>query len=197
MAATRDAERTREALLDAAERLIAEKGFQALTLDEVAVGASVSKGGLLHHFPTKQSLLVALAEYIIFLHEQEIHAYRKEDPASPGAFTRAYLRANFACAAECTQVCAVLTAEARNIPSMLKLFQDYADRCQQRLEHDGLDPVTAAMVRYAADGLRAANKAGLPRPANYEDVFARLMELAGQRRTSGSRKRNKEVLQSA
>ena len=192
----RDSARTKESILDAAERLIGEKGFQALTLDEVAIGASVSKGGLLHHFPSKQSLIVGLAEYMILLHEQEIDANRKEDPNGPGAFTRAYLRANLACVDESTQVCAILTAESRNIPAMLTLFQDFSARCQQQLENDGLDPVIASMVRYAAEGLSAATKAGMPAPTNYKEVIARLMELASGRRET-SKKRNKEVLQSA
>lgn len=173
-----------------------EKGFQALTLDEVAIGASVSKGGLLHHFPSKQSLILGLAEHMIFLFEQEVNAHRKEDPDGPGAFTRAYVRANLACADECAQVCNILTVEARNYPPMLDLFQDYLNRCQQRLEDDGLDPVTASLVRYAAEGLSAAGRAGLPKPANYDQVFAYLMELAGAHRAEGSGRGKQKVLQS-
>ncbi|MGC1728438.1 MAG: TetR/AcrR family transcriptional regulator, partial [Steroidobacteraceae bacterium] len=47
----------RERLLDAAERLVAEMGAAHLTLDGVAKFAGVSKGGLLYHFPSKDSLL--------------------------------------------------------------------------------------------------------------------------------------------
>lgn len=196
MAGSRDSGRTKEAILEAAERLLVEKGFQALTLDEVAIGASVSKGGLLHHFPSKQGLILGLAEHMILLYEQEIEANRETDPERPGAYTRAYLRANLACVDECSQVCATLTAEARNIPPLLKLFQDFEARCQQRLESDGLDPVTASIVRYAAEGLCAATKAGMPKPANYDEVFAHLMDLASGSRDQRPKKRNKEVLQS-
>jgi AcrR family transcriptional regulator len=47
----------RERLLDAAERLVAEAGATHLTLDAVAKSAGISKGGLLYHFPSKESLL--------------------------------------------------------------------------------------------------------------------------------------------
>jgi AcrR family transcriptional regulator len=47
----------RDRLLDAAERLVAEMGAAHLTLDAVAKFAGVSKGGLLYHFPSKESLL--------------------------------------------------------------------------------------------------------------------------------------------
>lgn len=52
----------RERLLDAAERAVLETGAGHLTLDAVAKFAGVSKGGLLHHFPSKDSLLEAMLE---------------------------------------------------------------------------------------------------------------------------------------
>ena len=50
------------ALLDAAWRLVAEKGLAALTLREVARAAGVSHAAPYHHFPTRTALLDALAE---------------------------------------------------------------------------------------------------------------------------------------
>ena len=52
----------RARLLDAAERAVLETGAGHLTLDAVAKFAGVSKGGLLHHFPSKDSLLEAMLE---------------------------------------------------------------------------------------------------------------------------------------
>jgi len=52
----------RRALLDAAWRLVAEKGLAALTLREVARAAGVSHAAPYHHFPTRTALLDALAE---------------------------------------------------------------------------------------------------------------------------------------
>jgi AcrR family transcriptional regulator len=51
----------RRALLDAAWRLVAEKGLAALTLREVARAAGVSHAAPYHHFPTRTALLDALA----------------------------------------------------------------------------------------------------------------------------------------
>lgn len=42
---------TREALLDSALGLFAEKGFAATSLDDVVTAARVTKGALYHHFP--------------------------------------------------------------------------------------------------------------------------------------------------
>lgn len=51
----------RHALLEAAWRLVAEKGLAALTLREVARAAGVSHAAPYHHFPTRTALLDALA----------------------------------------------------------------------------------------------------------------------------------------
>jgi len=52
----------RERVLEAAERVVGDIGAARLTLDAVAQAAGVSKGGLLYHFPSKESLLSALAQ---------------------------------------------------------------------------------------------------------------------------------------
>lgn len=44
-------------IVEAALRTIAERGFQNVTLDEVAKAAGLSKGGLVHYFPTKDALI--------------------------------------------------------------------------------------------------------------------------------------------
>jgi AcrR family transcriptional regulator len=50
-------ERTREALLDAAERLFFERGWEATSLEAVAAGAGVTKQTLLRRFGSKAGLL--------------------------------------------------------------------------------------------------------------------------------------------
>ena len=64
----------RERILEAAERVVAEVGAARLTLDLVAQAAGVSKGGLLYHFPSKESLLGALAQRYVQSMEQCIEA---------------------------------------------------------------------------------------------------------------------------
>jgi len=55
----RNAPRTRREVLDAAARALVAHG-PSVSLDAVAKEAGVSKGGLLHHFRTKQALLAGL-----------------------------------------------------------------------------------------------------------------------------------------
>lgn len=53
---------TRAELLAAAERVIAEHGYDAGSLAAIAEAAGVSKGALYHHFQSKDELLLALLD---------------------------------------------------------------------------------------------------------------------------------------
>jgi AcrR family transcriptional regulator len=57
-----DAARNREALLDAARRLVRERGAEALTMEAVACAAGVGKGTLFRRFGDRASLFHALID---------------------------------------------------------------------------------------------------------------------------------------
>ncbi|MDR7037138.1 AcrR family transcriptional regulator [Methylobacterium sp. BE186] len=50
-----------EIILDAAEALLRRSGSRTLTIDAVAAEAELSKGGVLHHYASKDALITALA----------------------------------------------------------------------------------------------------------------------------------------
>src|SRR5438034_2844984 len=58
------AEDTRTALLKAARRLFGQRGYAAVSLDEVCGRARVTKGALYHHFQNKQDLFLAVYEQL-------------------------------------------------------------------------------------------------------------------------------------
>ena len=57
-------ETTRRQLLESAVTLIRKNGFGGLRTIEVADLAGVSRGALLHHFPSKHALVVAVLTYV-------------------------------------------------------------------------------------------------------------------------------------
>ncbi|MBL9021122.1 MAG: TetR family transcriptional regulator [Myxococcales bacterium] len=58
-----EAAKTRDAVIDAALRVFAEKGFAGAQLDDIASRAGVTRGAVYHHFTDKTDLLqVVLAE---------------------------------------------------------------------------------------------------------------------------------------
>jgi TetR/AcrR family transcriptional regulator, cholesterol catabolism regulator len=52
---------TRAQILEAAAALIAERGFEAATVEEITTRADVAKGTFYYHFPAKEDVAVALA----------------------------------------------------------------------------------------------------------------------------------------
>lgn len=54
---------TRQRILDAAVSVIRKKGYTATTVDDLCAEAGVTKGAFFHHFPSKDSMAVAAAEY--------------------------------------------------------------------------------------------------------------------------------------
>jgi len=57
-----DAARNRALLLDAARRLIADRGADAVTMDDVATAAGVGKGTLFRRFGSRAGLMVVLLD---------------------------------------------------------------------------------------------------------------------------------------
>ena len=55
---------TRGRILDAAFMVLKERGFAGLTTPEVAQRAGVSRGALVHHFPSKLDLVTAAMEHV-------------------------------------------------------------------------------------------------------------------------------------
>ncbi len=55
---------TRDAIIGAATRLIAERGFDGTAIEEIASAAGVSKGALYHQFPDKVEVLAAVYERV-------------------------------------------------------------------------------------------------------------------------------------
>lgn len=55
-----DAEQTREAILDAAEKLFFSRGVETTSLDRIAAAAGVTRGAIYWHFKDKADLMIAL-----------------------------------------------------------------------------------------------------------------------------------------
>lgn len=86
---------TRERLIATALAILKE-GKEVLTMDAVVKRSGVSKGGLVHHFPTKEALLEAtVAESIRLFSEMESQAFGPMDTGSEEE-VRAYVEGGLA-----------------------------------------------------------------------------------------------------
>lgn len=173
---------TRQRLFSAAMRVVRERGVGRLTLDAVAEGAGVSKGGLLYHFPSKEALLIALAEAVIAQFENAIgRKFVADSGPAPGRWVRAYTQASLELSRAELDLTAALLAAAGTDPELLAPWRAVFARWQARIVADGLDPATATLVRLAVDGLWLAELLELAPLDNTlrGQVATELLRLAG------------------
>src|ERR1041384_3019729 len=80
-----------DALLDAAEAVVSRQGVAFLTLAAVAAEVGMSKGGVLHHFPSKDRLVEAMV--VRSAEGWRAHFTRAYElmPPGPGRMARALL----------------------------------------------------------------------------------------------------------
>ena len=79
---------TKTEILDSALEVLRSGG--ALTIDAVARAVGITKPGVVHHFPTKETLTVAVTEHLLGGWEEELAA-RTGDGAEPVDRLRAYV----------------------------------------------------------------------------------------------------------
>jgi TetR/AcrR family transcriptional regulator, cholesterol catabolism regulator len=90
---TRRREDTRQRLYDAAIDLIAERGYSATTVDEIAERAGVAKGTVYYNFPSKTALAEGLLTHGIGMLTAEFRSAvaGQDPPAAVAALVRAEL----------------------------------------------------------------------------------------------------------
>ncbi|MBD9624702.1 TetR/AcrR family transcriptional regulator [Ensifer sp. ENS06] len=88
-------EQVQRALLECAAKIAADQGISGVTVQAVADSAGVTKGGLFHHFPSKQALLDGMVDALLEKLDVEIDSSIAEDSVPHGSFTRAYVKSVF------------------------------------------------------------------------------------------------------
>ncbi|MGW7289530.1 TetR/AcrR family transcriptional regulator [Streptomyces sp. NPDC054847] len=143
----------RDRLLDAVERLLVKGGADAVRLDAVAAEAGVSKGGLLHHFPSKRALVEGVVQRLV----DRFEAVLPGPDAPPGAYTMAWLDSSIpevapepgATGREEVPVALLAAAGGAEV---LDVLRRHYRTWQERLDADGLPPGVSTLVRMAVDG---------------------------------------------
>ena len=94
----RDADRSRKAILDAAETLFAERGFEAVSLQQIGDAARLSRGSPNYFFGSKQDLYLGVLERVFAEREEATkHAFEPVrawcESARPGSLRKPLTRA--------------------------------------------------------------------------------------------------------
>lgn len=178
----RNSTRTRRAVLDATRVALTQHGAQ-VSMDLVARTAGVSKGGLLHHFRTRDELLLALVQdmYSAFASEVEFHFERESEGA--GRLARAYVKATFRGLRESDNLIehnAVLNL-LHTVQPAVEFASEELKKWKSALRNDEVSPDVIAIVTLATDGLAAGSQyVTPPRPEVLDTLETQLLGLIDQ-----------------
>jgi len=147
----------RDRMLDAAEIVAERQGIANLTRDAVAAEAGMSKGGLLHHFPSKDQLVEAM----VVRCAENWRAYYMDayarTPEGPGRMTRALIGHCLTDVHAWTDQlrrssASVFAALAQN-PALIQPMRAVYRDLHGRIADDGLPPGVGEAVVATTDGL--------------------------------------------
>ena len=170
----------RRRLLEHGARLCCEQGASAFTLQAVAEAAGVTKGGLLHHFRSKQELVEAIFDDLLEACDASIEQAMAADPEPTGRFTRAYVRTVLDLVE--TGRSGPWAALAMPMITDAGLRRQWAGWLEERLErHRATDAAPALEIaRLAADGLWLADLIGAEATYGTRAALGRqLIEMTG------------------
>lgn len=154
----------RKALIDEAIRLLVAGGPSAVTVQAVADAAGVTKGGFMHHFPTKNALLNACFEELLDSIDRELDDLIAAEAEPIGAFTRAYVQVVLDMDWESKDSPhAALSIFMLTDPSLRALWSRWFNARVER--HRSTDAAThLAIIRLATDGIWLAELANTDLP---------------------------------
>lgn len=172
----RDAPGTvRAQLLDAYETLLIDGGERAATVQAVAAGAGVSKGGLLYHFGSKAALEAGLIERLGELGAEDVDALRAADD-----IVETFLRTSVASGSPLDRAMVAVMRLAQSPTgaaaraALQRLDDDYAAAIAERLG----DPQLALAIVLLADGVYLRSALGALEPSRAGQEIEVLIGIA-------------------
>ena len=172
-------ERSRNAAIQAALTIISRDGPGRLTLDAIALESGISKGGVMHHFRTKQAVLKALLEHQISHFENFFQDYM----AGPGSMqAEAHLSAEIltlrAAIGQPQSIALALVAALAEEPGLMSIVREADAKKIASIKAEAKDPDLAVLRWAAAWGLMLTAMLGFcPLPEEERDrLFVRLLD---------------------
>ncbi len=141
-------------IVDAAEAVVVEAGAAHMTLDAVAAKAGISKGGLLHHFPTKVALIEAMISRLIEARDESRNKIWQDLPEGPTRKLKAYVLAALLRDKRYDRVGAPLLAPLAHNPKLAQPVREAIEKVYAEMVSEGVKFERAAVLALAADGLQ-------------------------------------------
>ena len=159
----RKKQQTRQAIVETAHRLFAERGFDGVTVAQVARAADVSEGTVFNYFPTKEDLFYGGMEAF---EAELVEAVRRRQPGESvlAAFRRFVLDRSVRLAAEetadlITTAARIVTASPALRAREREIVAQYTDSLGQLIAEEtraGPEDVEPAAAAHALMGVQRA-----------------------------------------
>ncbi|MDN3453008.1 MULTISPECIES: TetR/AcrR family transcriptional regulator [unclassified Psychrobacter] len=153
----------RRSLLDQAGRITLEQGLSKVTFQAVADAAGVTKGGVMHHFATKNALMLEVFHDAMAKFEAEVSTAMANDPVKYGSFTRAYIDATISLGEKGQEEFdnqATLYVLMLGDSELRELWAKWSN--EQLKKHAATDHTeTLCMARLVADGIWLSDFSGI------------------------------------
>ncbi len=124
---------TRAKIMEAAVRCLAEFGYAATSTPLVARLAKVSRGSLLHQFPTKVDLILAVAAYAADQRGQKVFDELRPYPDGPDRFLMGVDAVWASLHTPAAIALMEVTIAARSDPELAERYPTFADDMEERL----------------------------------------------------------------
>lgn len=143
----------RENVLDAAEKIIAEKGSSALTIDAVAKAAGITKGGVQSCFGNKESLIEAMLMRYLTVYQQQVVSLTESESSG-----EANLAAHVAITEDLhdnnsSRAAALMAALLQSPQYLNSVRQWYRERFECTARLTGKEDDESKLIFFATEGL--------------------------------------------
>ncbi len=175
-------------ILEAATRVFADKGYHATLVDEIALEAETSKGGVYFHFPNKQAIFLALLDRLATMLRERIEAAVQQQP-EPIARADVALRIVLETFAGHRRLARLFMVEALGAgpefnARMIAIRASFADLIKAHLDEavasgaiEPIDTATTAAAWFGAVNEVVTHWALAKRPTNLVEVYPTIRRM--------------------
>jgi len=165
---------TKDLILKSAMDIIQNDGIGSLTLEKISKRAKISKGGLLYHFPTKESILNEIFANMLAKFEEKLNTSMQVDHSNEWSVN--YMKSTFEDLLDTQYQASGLILALATQPALMELLRDKYKEWDKQMNKISSNSDILKILRYAADGIWFCEVLGLSKLSKKEK--SKLLEQA-------------------
>ena len=165
---------TKVLILKSAMDIIQNDGIGSLTLEKVSKKAKISKGGLLYHFPTKESILNEIFANMLTKFEEKLNISLLTDHSNEWSVN--YMKSTLEDLLDTQYQTSGLILALATQPALMELLRNKYKEWDKQMNKSKSNSDISKILRYAADGIWFCEILGLSKLSKKEK--SKLLEQA-------------------